>query len=832
MNAMVMRQAFEVFDRVREAPSNERDALLDSDDSLSDEVRSAVRDLLLHDSPTGEFLGMSLNHAAASLTRPLGDVTLPERIGRYRILKEIGRGGFGRVYLAEQESPKRMVAVKVLRVGFSGTDARRLVFEAEALARLDHPGIARVYESGTCDDGEGSPFIAMEYVEGMPLHRYVEDQEVPRTERVRILQQVAEALEHAHQRGVLHRDIAPKNIVVDNLGRPRLIDFGLAQGPNRRTSGETMTAAGSVLGTLRYLSPEQLGADRRSIDTRSDVFSLGVVAFELLTKAHPFMEDSDDVGGAIRHQLEASARLPRSIESSLRGDFEAVLLKCVEREPIRRYQSAAALAADLQALRTGAPVAARSYSALARLATLCSRHRVWVGAAAVVALIVAVSGTCMAIALHREASSRNAALNALDAVVNHVIAPLSPRVGTLDEREKLLEVIAPEIEFMLHRTPDDARVARIAGAYFGAVGDVAKERGDYPRAIAIFDRSLASYARARALGDESLATAHAASIVSVKQGNAYEYIPDGPHAQGAYKRALAIDLALASRFPEDLRALSNLFWSHWRLAASPYDEGFPHGDHAASASNVAEQMRSVAPDDWRTLEALARVLTRHGSVASVGKQYRLALGLFDEAAVVSRRLLDEDPTSRVFLKLYVQALCRAAEAAANIGETSLARSCLEEAQPSVQLLAKEDSEPYLRGSYTTLSAEVGAQLAYLDRDFEAAAEHCEERLRGLGENASIRGLAPDWAMSRLRMLRLLADASAQMGDSAQSMKAIEQLCSDASWYAETFPLGRADQTEASEHAAFAKAVCEGRANATEGNAFSMSTEPSGAARSR
>ncbi|MBL8886796.1 MAG: hypothetical protein JNK16_09055 [Phycisphaerales bacterium] len=544
------------------------------------------------------------------------------------------------------------------------------------------------------------------------------------------------------------------------------------------------------------------------------------------------MEESDDVGGAIRHQLEAPVRRPGSIESSLRGDFEAVLLKCVEREPFRRYQSAAALAADLQALRTGAPVAARSYPALARLATFCSRHRVWVGAAAVVALIVAVSGTSMAIALRREASSRNAALNALDAVVNHVIAPLSPRVGTLDEREKLLEVIAPEIEFMLHRTPDDARVARIAGAYFGAVADVAKERGDYPHAIAIFDRALASYARAQALGDESLATAHAASIVSVKQGNIYEYIHDGENAQSAYARALAIDQVLVSRFPDDLRGLSNLFWSHWRLAASPYDEGFPHGDHAASASDVAEQMRSVAPDDWRTLEALARVLTRHGSVASIEKQDRLALGLFDQAAVVSRRLLDGDPTSRVFLKLYVQAMCRAAEAAANIGETSLARSCLEETQPSVQLLAKEDSEPYLRGSYTTLSEEVRALLAFHDGDFAAAAEHCAARLGGLGENSSIRGFASDWAMSRLRMLRLLASASERIGDSARSMKAIERLCSDASWYAETFPPGRADQREASEHAAFAKAVCEGRADATEGDAVSMSSQQSAAARSR
>ncbi|MBY0112947.1 MAG: serine/threonine protein kinase [Phycisphaerales bacterium] len=776
MNAAVMRQAFEVFDRVREAPASDREWLLESDESLSDEIRVAVRDLLRHDSPTGEFLGVSVGAAAASLAEPLRDAALPKRIGRYCVLREIGRGGFGRVYLAEQDAPRRQVAVKVLRAGFSKTDARRLIFEAEALARLDHPGIARVYESGTCDDIDESPYIAMEYIEGASLDRFAMEHQCSRSDRIRILELVAEALAHAHQRGVLHRDLSPKNIIVDGKRHPRLIDFGLAHTLVPDALSRRMTLTGSLLGTLRYMSPEQLGGDTRAIDTRSDVFSLGVIAFELLCGSHPYVSDEANLGRAIRCQLETAPRRPGSLDPTLRGDAEAVLLRCVERASERRYPSASSLAEDLRALRLGEPVSARAYSTLSRLRMFCSRHRVGVGVAAAVAALLTVSGASMAVSLRRESVAQNAAVNALDAIVTHVITPLSPRVGTLEERERLLDAIEPDIALMSQRSPRDPRVARITGAYLGAVGDVLKEHSRHGEAVKTFGRSLTAYEQAMALGDASLPTAHAFSIVCVKQGDSFASLNDYGHSQASYERALLLDAELASRHPNDLRVLSNLFWSHWRIAGWPLSE--MHGTKARDAEAVAARMRAIAPDDWRTLEAITRVNTRWSIELGVAGDSRESLRVAQEGLAAARALLATDPNSGVFLKALIQAACCAASASLDTGEVAEARVFINEASRAAAVVEPTIQDPAGALFFVSILDETLARLALEDGQPAVALRRANSRLAAFDRFYPIEALSADLALGRLRMLEIRAIAKGASGARNETLAANEEVLAE------------------------------------------------------
>ncbi|MFO0826588.1 MAG: serine/threonine-protein kinase [Phycisphaerales bacterium] len=769
----VFRQALDVFDRVRRHPPDERNRLLDEDDSLSDELRACVRDLLAHDSPTNQFLGMSVASAAARLAAPLADSLAPQQIGRYRVVRELGHGGFGRVYLAEQEHPKRRVAVKVLRAGCSSTDARRLLFEAEALARLDHPAIARVYECGAVTEGDTRPFIAMEFVDGVSLDRHAAS--LDRRARCALLEQVCEGLEHAHRRGVLHRDLAAKNILVDANARPRIIDFGLASTATRDHVSQSMTVAGTLLGTLRCMSPEQLSGNPNAIDTRSDLFSLGVIVFETIAGRHPFLDEPMDVAAAMRAMLEATARRPSSIDRSLGGDAEAVLLKCVERDPHRRYQSAAELAADLAALRLGRPVAARSYTEIERAMAWALRHKRTVLVASAVAVVTFVAALSVALSLRREAQANDAAVNALDAVITHVIAPLAPRVGTLEDRERLLASIEPDVEHLAARAPIDARVARITGAFHAARGDALVDRLDYPAALPEYARAVEAYERAVALGDDSIDTAHAASIILVKRGDAIWHT-NGDGAKD-YERALALDRDLAARHPTDLRVLSNLFWSHWRLARATLDAR--GAEHVEPAVEVAAAMREVDPTAWRTLEATATVLTRRGIELAARGEQDAALSVLAEAVRAARRLVEHDAASLVFLKLLVRADVSYASCALDAGRSDDASAALAEASAAVQRLGIDERDVENRHLYIeAIHAPLG-DLALRRGDVDEALRHADQVIDGFHGDHAIDHTGFELGAGKIRAWQVKIAALRALGRLDEADEAESALRADA-----------------------------------------------------
>jgi non-specific serine/threonine protein kinase/serine/threonine-protein kinase len=309
---------------------------------------------------------------ASSLPEP----ALPSRIGPYTVRRRIGEGGMGIVYEAEQQNPKRLVALKVVRGGQFVDDYRLRLFEREAqtLGRLRHPAIAGIYEGGRAEDGQ--PFFAMELVRGIPLNEFVRTQNLARNERLRLFLAICSAVNYAHQRGVIHRDLKPSNILIDADGEPKILDFGLARitEPDEAMKTETLNVV-RIMGTLPYMSPEEVRGAAEEIDTRSDVYSLGVVLFELLTGELPYTVRRAALPEASRIICEEAPRRPGSIDRTLRGDLETIILKALEKDASRRYQSVAALSEDVQRFLSNQPILARRAGAVYHIRKYLARHR-------------------------------------------------------------------------------------------------------------------------------------------------------------------------------------------------------------------------------------------------------------------------------------------------------------------------------------------------------------------------------------------------------------------------------------------------------------------------
>ena len=275
-------------------------------------------------------------------SRAPGLAMLPEgaRIGAYTIQRLIGQGGMGAVYLAEQRSPHRSVALKLMRPGLASAQAlRRFEHEAEVLGRLQHPGVAQIYEAGLHD---GAPFFAMEFVDGPTLTQYADDHKLSARDRLRLFVRVCEAVHHAHTKGVVHRDLKPSNILVAEVGdppepQPKVLDFGVARATDSDVQATTMqTEIGQLIGTVPYMSPEQVSGRTTDVDTRSDVYALGVVLYELLAGRLPYdLKDRIVLEVARIIQEDDPTRLS-SLDTRLRGDVETIVGKALEKDRDRR----------------------------------------------------------------------------------------------------------------------------------------------------------------------------------------------------------------------------------------------------------------------------------------------------------------------------------------------------------------------------------------------------------------------------------------------------------------------------------------------------------------
>ncbi|MCA9243238.1 MAG: protein kinase [Phycisphaerales bacterium] len=360
------RRIKDIFEQIVEAAPSERDALLRDACGGDDDLRAEVEALLARDAgPGARFLDPPPTEPSPTDHGPLGARApgwatrlINRKVGRYAIVRALGHGGMGCVFEATQERPSRSVALKIVHPGLSAPSAlARFRLESEILGRLQHPNIAQVYEAGVHEADDGPiPFFAMELVPGAKkLRDYATERELTVPQLLELFIKVCDAVHHGHQKGVIHRDLKPANILVGGDGEPKIIDFGIAATSDADIMMTQQTRTGDLIGTLRYMSPEQVTGDRRQIDARSDIYSLGFVLYELLTGRAPYDTSGIDAYRAIQQD---EPRRPSTIDRRLRGDIEAILLKALEKSPERRYESAAAFAKDLRAYLNGDPVSA------------------------------------------------------------------------------------------------------------------------------------------------------------------------------------------------------------------------------------------------------------------------------------------------------------------------------------------------------------------------------------------------------------------------------------------------------------------------------------------
>jgi serine/threonine protein kinase len=502
------------------------------------EMRHRLRVLLSFDDGFHESLAGEPGSARLGAARPpLGpDLEAGDTVGPYRIVRAVGEGGMGTVYLAEQERPiRRAVALKVVKLGM---DTRQVVarFESErqALALMEHPGIAKVYEAGATDTGR--PYFAMEFVDGEPVTDYADRKGLDIDQRVRLLIEVAGAVQHAHQKGVIHRDLKPSNVLVSERdGAPaiKVIDFGVAKAAGAQLSEHTLqTIEGQFLGTPAYMSPEQAAGRVEDIDTRTDVFALGVLLYELLVGAPPFDPDTwrtasvaelqrriaglepprpttrlaaldaDTAAAAARNRGRTIGALARS----LKGDLEWIALRALEHDRDRRYASASELAAELDRYLRSEPVLAGPPGALYRTGKFIRRHRVGVAAATLVgaALILGVAGLSAGLlraqraetrAVERQAEAERQAAIAgeVNAFLNDMLAEANPRNNTgaidLTVRETL-DQAAEKIDGRFDGEPEvEAALRKTIGWTYSNLGVYDEAERNLTRAIELYKSS-------------------------------------------------------------------------------------------------------------------------------------------------------------------------------------------------------------------------------------------------------------------------------------------------------------------------------------------------------
>ncbi|MHC5059041.1 MAG: tetratricopeptide repeat protein, partial [Planctomycetota bacterium] len=595
---------------------------------------------------------------------------LPEKIGQFHVKSLLATGGMGTIYRAAQEHPRRTVAVKVMKHGITSRSAmRRFEYESQILARLHHPGIAQVYEAGTHtpspSQGEGRgeglcepvPYFAMEYIpNARPITDHAREKKLGTRECLELFTHVCDAVHHGHQKAIIHRDLKPGNILVDSQGEVKIIDFGVARGTDSDMAVTTLqTDIGQLIGTLQYMSPEQCEADPDDLDTRSDVYALGVVLYELVSGKLPYEVARSQIYEATRVIREQEPTKLTTINKALRGDVETIVFKALEKDRDRRYQSAFGLAQDIRRYLSGEAIAARPPSIVYQFRVFARKNKGLFGAAAGMFLIL-VAGVIVSTSMY------------LRSEANRVIAQKEATKArtTLGFLEERLRAVDPNKargrEVTVHSMLDEAARQIEAGELADqpeAEASLRATLGQTYTSLGLYDAAephlrAALSIRKRVLGDEHADVARSLHDLGNLHLGRYEF----DAAEPFFDQALAMRRKLLGEEHRDT------LWSMRSRAWLLSRQVKLHEAKSLARKTLETQKRVLGPEDRDTLKSmnlLAIILDWQGQSDQAEALYRTA---FERM----RRVLGEDSIDTW-------------SAASNLGELLAAAGDYAEAEP-------------------------------------------------------------------------------------------------------------------------------------------------------
>jgi serine/threonine-protein kinase len=846
-----------IFAEALALPAGERPRFLDETCQGDAGLRQRIEALVRAHESAGGFMAAAADVAPPAA--PSDSAEVPgNRIGRYKLLQKIGVGGCGVVWMAEQEEPvRRRVALKIIKLGMD-TKAVIARFEAErqALALMDHPNIARILDAGATDTGR--PFFVMELVRGVAITQYCDENNLPTPARLALFTQVCHAVQHAHQKGIIHRDLKPSNILVtlhDGVPVPKVIDFGIAKATQGRLTDQTLfTAFEQFIGTPAYMSPEQAELSGLDIDTRSDIYSLGVLLYELLTGRPPFDPKSllqaglDEIRRVIREvdppkpstnlsTLRDADRImvarhrgtePARLSLLLRGDLDWIVMKAMEKNRARRYETPTALAADITRHLRDEPVVASPPGGFYRLTKFIRRHRLGCAAAAAVALAL-VAGTVVstwqavrATRAERATSRERARAEDLLGFMLDDLRTQLAKVGRLDVLEAVGDKAMAYFASREASDLDDTTLARHAKALM-QIGGIRMDQARYAEATATFAEA---YRRASALAARH---PHDGDMLfergQAEYWNGFVHWKRGELAAAAdwWTRYNDTCLALVALDPSRSAWRSELAYGQHNLAALRRERGEFTAARADFLAELAtlEKMLGAKPGDldlrFRIADAhswLGSLAEQRGEFAEALNQYvaqttqleqlvaaepRTALWRFQLADALvfqtniplatgqltaagkqlkeARRLMDEltahDPSNRHWLAASLHYRLQEALLARQAGDLPAAARLVGEARPELESLsaAEPSDRKFVLWLVTAWRLEAQVRAAAGRQDAAAAAARAVE----LGEKLIREGQTTDAEAGECALAGVVAgEIAAQSGDSAAAQRLWQQ----------------------------------------------------------